>query len=82
MKVKWWERLLVEWAACVMTNERFSTFLAKYGLAINERLELIRPAYRLCSAPPGHDPECMACKLVGMADGSIRDAPQADAGDT
>jgi hypothetical protein len=33
---------------------------------------------RLCSAPPGHDPDCKPCKSVGMPDGSIRPADEAE----
>lgn len=42
MKVRWWERLLVEWAAFVMTQKEFDAFLRKYGFEINARLEVVR----------------------------------------
>jgi len=42
MKVKWWERLLTELAACVMSHAEFDAFLAKYGLAIDAQYRVVR----------------------------------------
>jgi len=42
MKVKWWERLLTEWAACVMSHAEFDAFLAKYALAIDAQYRVVR----------------------------------------
>lgn len=41
-RAPWYVRLLVEWACLVMDGEEFSAFLNKYGLAINERLQVVR----------------------------------------
>lgn len=46
MKVKWWERFLVEWAAFVMDADAFDSFLTKYGFEIDDRLQVIRATSR------------------------------------
>ena len=41
-RAKWYERLLVEWAALVMDDRQFSAFLSKYGFVIDENLRVVR----------------------------------------
>lgn len=40
--VRWWERLLVNWATLVMTDDGFDAVLRKYNLAVSEKLTLVR----------------------------------------
>lgn len=42
VRAKWYERMLVGWAALVMDAPEFGAFLKKYGFAINENLQVVR----------------------------------------
>ena len=41
-RVTWWERILVNWATLVMTDDGFDAFLRKYNLAISKNLKIVR----------------------------------------
>ena len=42
VRVTWYERLLVEWAAVVMDDEDFDAFLDRYGFEISADFKVVR----------------------------------------